>query len=81
MYFLILPTGVAALVGGATEMVGGVDGGGEATEAVADDTSKNVVDFTGSKGSNFPVKGKMIAGVGSTSAESLVEVDFVWSGW
>ena len=72
IYLLIFPTGVAALVGAATKTVGGVEGGGDATGTVADDTSEDVEESTGCRGSNLPKKGRMVTGVGSTSA-----VDFV----
>ena len=70
IYLLIFPTGVAALVGAATKTVGGVEGGGDATGTV--DTSEDVEESTGCRVSNLPMKGRMVAGVGSTSA-----VDFV----
>ena len=72
IYLLIFPTGVAALVGAATETEGGVEGGGDATGTVADDTSEDVEESTGCRVSNLPMKGRMVDGVGSTSA-----VDFV----
>ena len=54
---------------------GGVENAGVVTGTVALDTSEDVGESTGScRGSNFPWKGRMITGVGSTSAESLVEV-------
>ena len=69
IYLLNFPTGVAtALAGAATETVGGVERGVDATGTVADDTSEEVDEFTGCRGSNLPLKGRMVTGVGSTSA-------------
>ena len=68
IYLLIFPTGVPALGGAATETEGGVEGGGDATGTVADDTSEDVEESTGCRGSNMPMKGRLVTGVGSTSA-------------
>ena len=72
--------------GAATETVGGVEKGGvergvDATGTVANATSEDDDESTGCKGSNLPLKGKMITGVGSTSAGSLVEVECALAGW
>ena len=92
MYLLYFPTGVdTALGGAATKTVGGVERGGvekggvergvDATGTVAIDTSKDVDESTGCRGSNLPLKGRVITGVGSTSAVALVEVECALPGW
>ena len=61
------------LVAAATETVGGVERAVEATGTVANDTdtSEDLDESTGCRGSNLPMKGRMITGVGSTSVVSL----------
>ena len=86
--YLLFPTGVVAVLGGAAdETEGGVEKGGVervvgATGTVALVISEDVDESTGSfRGSNLPWKGRMITGVGSTLAGSLVEVESALPGW
>ena len=91
--YLLFPTGVvAALDEASAETEGGVEKGGVekgrversvgATGTVALDISEDVDESTGSfRGSNLPWKGRMITGVGSTLAGSLVEVESALPGW
>ena len=87
MYLLYLATGVVTVLGGAAtktvggDELGGVEMGVDATGTVAIDTSEDADESTGYRGSNLPLKGRVITEVGSTSAVSLVEVECSVPGW